>query len=167
MKNRFFAACSFGVLTISGFLSSDGARGAAAGDRQPPQVVEEFDIAKGGDLILVPVTIGHDQYPFVLATNCDRTIVDVRLRHLLGKSLGEMDGNGDLAHWEEFAPIPMKIGKLGFSSRFSTSINDSHSSGAGTGGISARGWSGTRLPLKELGTRPPAGETNDAGDICP
>jgi len=114
MMNRLFAAWSLPALVFSGYLSSGRAPVACAADQQPPQVVEEFNIAKGGDLILLPVTIADEQYPFVLATNCDRTIVDFRLRHLLGNSLGEMEGDKELGHWEEFAPIPMKIGKLEF-----------------------------------------------------
>ena len=76
-------------------------------------ILDEFNICKRGDLILVPVTIGDKSYPFVLATHIEHTIVDVKLRSLLGNSLGEKSDDGAvLGRWEEFAPVPMKIGKI-------------------------------------------------------
>src|SRR5262245_24620218 len=79
--------------------------------------LEELDVAMGGDLIVLPITIGEKAYPFMLAANADRTVVDVRLRKQLGKSLGKKDGADDFAQSEEFAPIPMKVGTLEFIAR--------------------------------------------------
>src|SRR5579863_887206 len=79
-----------------------------------PEIIEEFDIAKGGDVIVLPVTIGDEEYPFFLNIASPRTIVDSRLRPLLGKSLGKFDDESTPVRTEQFPALPMKIRSLPF-----------------------------------------------------
>lgn len=76
--------------------------------------IEEFDVARYGDLIILPVTIRGKAYPFALATNSERSVIDASMRPLFGKSLGQKLGRDGADRWEEYAPIAMKIGKSEF-----------------------------------------------------
>lgn len=124
MKKRTVLLCLFHGLVMSAVLPTRGGGEEVPNGMETPQILDEFDIAKGGDLILVPVTIADKPYPFVLATNRDRTFVDIRLRHLLGNPLSTGDGNGPLAHWQEFTPVPMKIGKTAFTAARALQCSD-------------------------------------------
>ena len=48
------------------------------------RILAEFTIAKGGDLILVPVTFKENEYLFFLDTGCSHTVFDSSLKHELG-----------------------------------------------------------------------------------
>lgn len=113
MRVRVIVLCILHIVSLLGILPSSGRAHEPAVALETLSILDEFDIAKRGDLLLVPMTIAGKSYPFVLATNSERTIVDVRLRNLLGKSLGERtDDTSDVPRWEEFSPVPMKIGKI-------------------------------------------------------
>jgi len=47
-------------------------------------ILAEFEIARGGDSILLPVTFKGKEYVFVLDTGCSHTSFDTSLRHELG-----------------------------------------------------------------------------------
>jgi len=48
------------------------------------RILAEFTIAKGGDLILLPVTFKGKEYLFFLDTGCSHTVFDTSLKHELG-----------------------------------------------------------------------------------
>ena len=78
------------------------------------KIVAEFDIAKDGDIIVLPVTIQNKQYPFFLSVATTRTILDERLRPLLGRSVGRVDDPENSLKFDEFPALPMKIGSQSF-----------------------------------------------------
>jgi hypothetical protein len=99
-------------------LFQNAARAENEAAAEPPQhnVLAEFDIAKGGDVVVLPVTIGERSYPFLLSIASYRTSVDSPLRPLLGKRI-ERDtdqADGIEAASDEFPPIPMRIGEFAF-----------------------------------------------------
>jgi hypothetical protein len=107
---RFLAACAFSALQ-----GISGAADKPAGEPAPPEVIAEFDIAKGGDVIILPVTIADQTYPFLLSLVSQRTVADSRLRPLLGKRIEPNEGAERIAPTaDEYPAIPMQIGKLTF-----------------------------------------------------
>lgn len=84
---------------------------------RPAGVIAEFDIAKGGDVIILPVKIGKKQYAFALSTAGERTIFDKRLRPLLGDPVGRIDNSATPSEFEEFPPLSMKIGTESFTAQ--------------------------------------------------
>jgi|GEM_PF-3490050 len=62
--------------------------------------IEEFDVAKNGELLIVPVAIDGREYPFLIDTGASCTVVDQELKSTLqatGRSvtINGMDGNFD------------------------------------------------------------------------
>jgi len=68
------------------FLASGhGAEPESSSEASADQrILAEFTIAKGGDLILVPVTFKGNEYLFFLDTGCSHTVFDSSLKHELG-----------------------------------------------------------------------------------
>ncbi len=56
-----------------------------AADAKPTKssVIQGFDVAKGGEHILLPVTLKDQTYLFILDTGTEVTGFDVKLRHHL------------------------------------------------------------------------------------
>jgi hypothetical protein len=92
---------------------------AAVAQPPPPPVfsdavLEQFPVARGGALLVVPVTLGGKAYPFVLDTGATQTVYDTSLRPLLGPPLGRskvITPGGDVV-LEEFAAPDARLGKL-------------------------------------------------------
>jgi hypothetical protein len=112
MMNSRVAGCAVLFFLLCSRLISSEPPSAPDANR----VVAEFDIAKNGDLILLPVSIMGKEYPFVLSTAAARTAVDVRLRRILGEPIGQRSGataDGKL-EYTEYDPVAMKIGNIEF-----------------------------------------------------
>ncbi|HEY1380114.1 MAG TPA: aspartyl protease family protein [Gemmataceae bacterium] len=84
---------------------------------EPPvvsPVLERFQIAKGGDLILVPVKLGSRKRMFVLDTGASNTVVDRQLLAGDAASVGRVLTAGGPSYVEIF-PVPdATVGSLGF-----------------------------------------------------
>jgi hypothetical protein len=110
----------FRLIVICGAASVASAQFAPAASggqpvRDKPGVVVEFEIAKGGDVIVLPVTIAGKEYPFLLEVASARTVVDARLTPLLAD--GSRDGEPrsiEKLPVGELPAVPMKIGNLVF-----------------------------------------------------
>jgi hypothetical protein len=77
-------------------------------------VLQEFDVLKDGDLLLVPVTLAGKEYLFGLDTGCSVSVYDASLKHLLGKPRGAVVGatpNGDVKV-ALYDPPPASVGLL-------------------------------------------------------
>jgi hypothetical protein len=77
----------FAVCVVSALRNIAAAVDEPVREPAPPKVIAEFDIAKRGDVIVLPVTIGDRSYRFLLSVASNRTTVDSRLRSLLGKRI--------------------------------------------------------------------------------
>jgi hypothetical protein len=55
-------------------------------------VLEEFDVGKNGDFIIVPITIGQKKYSFVLDTGSNTSMFDQSIRGILGGKIGDVAG---------------------------------------------------------------------------
>jgi hypothetical protein len=108
---KLFAACA---LLLFQNVARAGDEAAAMPTRA--QVAAEFDIAKRGDVIVLPVTIGEKAYPFLLSTASTRTVADSRLRPLLGKRIESESEPADPIESavDEYPPLSLKIGDLAF-----------------------------------------------------
>lgn len=62
---------------------------------RPENVVEEFDVSKNGDFLVVPVTICEKKYDFAVDTGCTVCIADVHLRRLLAETGRTAAMNGE------------------------------------------------------------------------
>jgi hypothetical protein len=115
MNNRVLSVLCFTNLSILIALPIT-ARGEPLSARRRAEVLEEFNIGKRGDLIVLPVTVAGKDYPFMLSTATDRILVDARLLPLLGEALAETECATPVGRisTKEFAPIPMKIGGIEF-----------------------------------------------------
>jgi hypothetical protein len=80
-RKSFWGACL--LLAAAG-----AAMGAVAARQAQTPLLAEFDIASDGDVLLVPVTIGGQQFQFMVGTNTFFTVFDVRLREQLGLPAG-------------------------------------------------------------------------------
>jgi hypothetical protein len=60
---------------------------------RPQNVIEEFDVAKCGDVLVVPITIQKRKYAFVLDSGSTTSVFDNSLRGLVGKNLGKQKGS--------------------------------------------------------------------------
>jgi hypothetical protein len=58
------------------------------GPAKEARVLEEFDVFKDGDLLLVPVSVKGKDYLFALDTGSSVSLYDTSLRHLLGEPKG-------------------------------------------------------------------------------
>ena len=58
------------------------------------QPIAQFEVAKDGDFLLLPVTVSGTRYSFVLDTGCDVMFYDRSFGELLGESVGEARLNG-------------------------------------------------------------------------
>src|SRR6266852_301234 len=56
------------------------------------KALEEFDVGKSGDVIIVPITIGQKKYSFVLDTGSNTSVYDQSMRGILGGKTGEVVG---------------------------------------------------------------------------
>jgi PDZ domain/Aspartyl protease len=79
-----------------------------------PVVLERFKIAKGGDLILVPVTLAGRQRMFVLDTGSSQTIVDRALLHGNPISKVGFDAADKEIVGSAFPAPSASVGSLGF-----------------------------------------------------
>jgi hypothetical protein len=77
-------------------------------------VLAEFDVAKGGDLILLPVRLKGKTYHFAMDTGASVTAYDRSLKPLLGQPISTARGetNSKLIDVQLFAPPDAKIGDL-------------------------------------------------------
>ena len=66
---------------------------ASAAERKGKGVVDEFEIAPGGDFIVVPVVIGREEYPFLVSTFRSLSVIDESLQKEL--ELPKIEGKGD------------------------------------------------------------------------
>lgn len=57
------------------------------------RVVDEFPIDIEGGSILLPVNVNGENYKFVLDTGCSHVILDISLKHDLGKQVTEGEGS--------------------------------------------------------------------------
>ena len=101
------------AIALTGLVSTVEANESPARERAS-SIIAQFDIAKDGDAIVLPVTIGIQQYPFFLSVCSTRTIIDKRLRSLLGASVGRIEDPVSLIKFNEFPAFQMKIGSQAF-----------------------------------------------------
>lgn len=90
--NRAFRATLFAVfISLSPPALSSGVGAAEALDN----VVEIFDVARDGDLLLVPVTLGNQQFQFVVDTGASFSLIDSALESYLDLLPGSAQVNGN------------------------------------------------------------------------
>jgi hypothetical protein len=78
------------------------------------RALEEFDVFKDGDLLLVPVTLKGKDYLFALDTGSSVSLYDTSLKHLLGEPRGAQteltpDGGVKVTLYD---PPPASLGRL-------------------------------------------------------
>ena len=73
------------VLFFAGLLV-DAAHPQEPTSTSDPKTLAEFKIAKGGDPILLPVTLKGKRYSFMLDTGCSHTVFDSSFKNVLGKA---------------------------------------------------------------------------------
>src|SRR5260370_3229748 len=116
MNGRSSPQLLFAVCVASALQNMAAAADEPAQELPLPDIIAEFDIAKGGDVIVLPVTIADRSYPFLLSiANC-RTIVDRRLRPLLGQRIEPKGEPADQIESavDEYPSLLMKIGEFAF-----------------------------------------------------
>jgi hypothetical protein len=59
----------------------------------PKNVIEEFEVAKYGDVLVVPITIQQRKYSFVLDTGSTVSVFDNSLRGMVGEKLRKQTGS--------------------------------------------------------------------------
>jgi hypothetical protein len=95
------------TLLLAPFPSAIAAEAADEG-------IAEFDVARGGDPIVVPVSVRGREYPFILDTGSSGWVFDDALRHLLGRAIGRKTVNGGAfsPNTDLYAMPPMRIGPI-------------------------------------------------------
>ena len=78
-------AATFAALLAAASIRADEPKPSA-----DPNVIVEFDVARGGDLIIVPVTFGLQTHPFMLDTGASFCAIDRSLLSLVK----EVEGQG-------------------------------------------------------------------------
>lgn len=81
MKRKFYIrylSVTLGILCLNSVGRADDTKPTEA------SVIQEFDVAKGGEQILLPVTLKEQDYQFVLDTGSEVTGFDIKLRDHLG-----------------------------------------------------------------------------------
>ena len=78
------------------------------------EVIAEFDVARGGDPIVVPVSVRGREYPFIVDTGASGWFFDDALRHLLGPAIGRETINAGAfsPNTDLYATPPMRIGPI-------------------------------------------------------
>tara|TARA_R100001132_G_scaffold27371_1_gene32767 strand:- start:1333 stop:2385 length:1053 start_codon:yes stop_codon:yes gene_type:complete len=79
-------------------------------------MIQEFDVDRGGEYLLLPFTLNGKTYQFVLDTGTEITVLDVALRDELGKQIGQVKlkaPNGHSTANIYQAPLAF-VGKLKF-----------------------------------------------------
>jgi hypothetical protein len=88
---RTWLACFF----VIGHLTWATALPCRVGAAEPDEnVVETFDVARHGDVLLVPVELGNRQFQFVVDTGCTWCVVDSELESLLEPTADTAGING-------------------------------------------------------------------------
>src|SRR5262245_4197654 len=98
------------VLVASTLVHAEGPRRLGPAER----VLQEFDVFKDGDLLLVPVTLKGKEFLFALDTGSTLTVYDSSLKPLLGLPKGSGKGttpDGDVT-LPLYDPPPAALGRL-------------------------------------------------------
>lgn len=76
-------------------------------------VIERFRVAKGGDLLLIPVAVRADEHPFLIDTGANHTFIDKRFQNILGTVQRKTTAKtaAEDIDVEEYAAPPMRIGR--------------------------------------------------------
>ena len=90
MNARELASQSQAVFWVCLIVVFFAGRGLDGQDRQPikPKPLAEFPIARFGDPLLLPVTLGEECCLFVLDSGATIHVFDSSLRHYLGRPVG-------------------------------------------------------------------------------
>lgn len=77
-------------------------------------VLEEYDAPRGGDLVVVPVSVNGEPFRFILDTGCSSTAFVERHRRLFGKLTRRTRGNilGGSMELEYFAAPHLMLGQI-------------------------------------------------------
>ncbi len=108
---RLFAPAFVIGSFISSFAAADDV--VEKSEDRPPNI-DVYKIAKHGDAIIIPVTVGGKDFPFYLSTASTRMVFDPRLRDYLGKSTNRFDDPITSGVYDEYPALPLKVGKLEF-----------------------------------------------------
>lgn len=104
-------AMLYGTITAQNDPMSPG---GVPGSDERPEVLEEFDVASGGDVIVVPVSVGEKHCQFMLDTGFSCCCVNARHSQSLGKPLGKVTGTapGGTNWMERFQSPTMRLGRI-------------------------------------------------------
>jgi hypothetical protein len=82
------------ILCVLSLLSDSFASGQElTSSTHTSKVLAEFDVAKYGDVLLLPVTLGDHRLQFLVSTNSTHTIFDSRLRAVLDRPVDDAFAN--------------------------------------------------------------------------
>jgi hypothetical protein len=101
------------ILLIVGLASSDTLLWAADGS-QESAIRASFKFDPGDHLVLVPVRVGGNEYPFVVDTGCTYSMFDTSLKRQLGEKTGIVEWNtpNPPIRAETYSPSHVTVGSL-------------------------------------------------------